>query len=328
MTIVTPRHLLNKKFSLKIPQNHVPSRLRSPVQMSTPQISRTGLFSTPMVLPHRPHVTSQSTSKLQKSSTNWTAVKTPMMKSSTNWTAVKTPMMKSSTNWTAVKTPMMKSTAATPMSVIVSRRLNGFTPTISQVKVATDRYSQNRSKTSVKSKTINKPTTNLHPVQRQLFSTGIPKISLKKSASQLQLNINIPAPLTADKEEHVVKDNLTCSITTDAVSSITSDSTTVVTDEQEDEVFQNTENYLNFSEKCRDINDNNVVKYVNKRRKSSKKSKVRKSSKRRSSSCSCISCVSEDSNIILSTGLLFKSCVRFLLNIIYCVDTYLSCKKI
>jgi len=313
MTIVTPRHLLNKRFSLKTPQNHVPSRLRSPVQMSTPQISRTGLFSTPMVLPHRPHVTSRSTSKLQKSSTNCTAV----------------------------KTPMMKSTAATPMSVIVPRCLNGFTPTKSQVKVATDRYSQNRSKTSVKSKTINKPTTNLHPVQRQLFSTGIPKLSLKKSASQFQPNIkqNIPAPLTADKEEQAVvtdvvnKDNLTCSITTDAVSSITSeftitsDSTTVVTNQEDNDVFQNTENYLNFSEKCRDINDNNVVKYVNKLRKSSKKSKVRKSSKRRTSSCSCISCVSEDSKIMLSTGLLFKSCVRFLLNIIYCVDTYLSCKK-
>lgn len=315
MTIVTPRHLLYKKFSLKTPQNHVPSRLRSPVQMSTPQISRTGLFSTPMVLPQRPHVTSRSTTKLQKSSTNCTAV----------------------------KTPMMKSKAATPMLVIIPRRLNGFTPTISLVKVATDKYNQNRSKTSIKSKTINKPTTNLHPVQRQLFSTSIPKLSLKKSASQFQPNIkqNIPAPLTAHKEEQAVvtdvvnKDNLTCSIITDAVSSITSDSTTVVTNQEdkdifqntENDVFQNTENFSNFSEKCRDINDNNVVKYVNKRRKSSKKSKVRKFSKRRTSSCSCISCVSEDSKIILSTGLLFKSCVRFLLNIIYRVDTYLVVKK-
>jgi hypothetical protein len=227
----------------------------------------------------------------------------------------------------------MKSKAATPMLVIIPRRLNGFTPTISLVKVATDKYSQNRSKTSIKSKTINKPTTNLHPVQRQLFSTGIPK--LKKSASQFQPNIkqNIPAPLTAHKEEQAVvtdvvnKDNLTCSIITDAVSSITSDSTTVVTNQEDKDIFQNTENYSNFSEKCRDINDNNVVKYVNKRRKSSKKSKVRKSSKRRTSSCSCISCVSEDSKIILSTGLLFKSCVRFLLNIIYRVDTYLVVKN-
>jgi hypothetical protein len=53
-----------------------------------------------------------------------------------------------------------------------------------------------------------------------------------------RLGIITNAPLTAHKEEQAVvtdvlnKNNLTCSIITDAVSSITSDSTTVVTNQK------------------------------------------------------------------------------------------------
>ena len=79
-------------------------------------------------------------------------------------------------------------------------------------------------------------------------------------------------------------------------------------------------NYVTVSKNC----DNNANKLmmdcVHKKQKHSKKS-------RKSRPCGCIVCVLEKSPFVLSTELVFKSCVKFLLKIISCVDGYISSKQ-
>ncbi|XP_063421642.1 uncharacterized protein LOC134706540 isoform X2 [Mytilus trossulus] len=281
MTVITAKHSLKKNVTNSV-------RSRTPVYMSTPQMTRTGLFSACVALTPRYH-SIKSTTRVQRS-LNYSTVKVTPVKQKKFSSKIPTMLQSTRRNASSIKKAKKQKSLHNKSSVQpnpTKRRLFG-----------------NQKNSSYKSKS---PTTVLTditnhqtdiPPESDLHSYQVDSPS-ESATHHLQEH---SSPIATHQEKPVLKD-------TSFVHS--KNSTKQVADD------------CVIIPKYYDCNSN-IVTLDRKQKKSKKPSKKSKRSRQR---CGCIICVMENSKFVFSTELLFTSCVKFVLKFLSCVDGFFQCKK-
>lgn len=308
--ITTTLNSVKKTSYSSLKSRNVPKR-KSPVMMSTPTMTKSGLFSTPVAIKFNPRQTPVSGSKVKRLYDNIATKnlptknamsKTPLIQRKVNRTLDYSLGESSNLNVSGSSNKVLLNT-----TTLLHKETHNTTAT-RQVQTA-DKSTQTHHKHHLKTqrRSFDKTAERLHPSKRRLFSNkqlSSGQITSKDNMSAMSVE-TLPAAESQNLGDSPSVNRAKC---------------------KEHQPFQldlcKNDSLLMLEikkalplMKSKQINLNDLVKDCIKNHKLQKNSREGKQQK-----CACIFCVMENSTFILSPEMLFKAFVKFLFKVFSCMD--------